>query len=73
MLEVTQEILEKIEPLLDDGDAESAGKLLVGVDQTSLRAVLIHILRERGGIIADLVGVAYLHEQEAHLHESEAA
>ena len=72
MLEVTQEILEKIDPLLDGGDAESAGKLLVDVDPTSLRAVLIHILRERGGDVADAVGAAYL-KQEAYLHETEAA
>lgn len=73
MLEVTQEILEKIDPLLDAGDAESAGKLLVGVDQVSLRAVLIHILRERGSEVADLVGAVYLREHEACLHENEAA
>jgi hypothetical protein len=73
MLEVTQEILEKIDPLLDVGDPESAGKLLVDVDRTSLRAVLIHILRERGGEVADAVGAAYLHEQEISLHEHEAA
>ncbi len=73
MLEITQEILEKLDPLLDAGDPESAGKLLVAVDRTSLRAVLIHILRERGGDVADAVGVAYLHALEAHAHEDEAA
>ena len=73
MLEITQEILERVNPLLDAGDTESAGKLLVEVDQTSLRAALIHILRERGSEIADAVGAAYLRETEAHLHENEAA
>jgi hypothetical protein len=80
MLEITQETLEKIEPLIDCGDTESAGKLLVEVDQTSLRAVLIHILRERGSEIADAVGAAYLRanearsqQQETDLHEDEAA
>jgi len=62
MLEVTQEILEKIEPLLDSGDAESAGKLLVAVDRISVRAIVIHILRERGGEVADAVSAAYLRD-----------
>ena len=65
MLEITQEILEKVDPLLDAGDTESAAKMLLGVDQTSLRAVLIHILRERGSKVADSVGEAYLSEREA--------
>jgi len=73
MLEITQKILEKVDPLLDAGDTESAGKLLVQVDQTSLRAALIHILREKGSEIADAVGAAYLRKIEAHLHENEAA
>jgi hypothetical protein len=73
MLEVTLEILEKIDPLLDTGDTESAGKLLVEVDDTSLRAVLIHILRERGGEIADAVGAAYLRETETHTRDNAAA
>ena len=73
MLEITQEILEKVNPLLDAGDTESAGKILVEVDQTSLRAALIHILRERGSEIADAVGTAYLREIEAHLHKDAAA
>ena len=80
MLEITQEIVEKIAPLLDGGDTDSAGKLLAGVDQTLLRAVLIHILREWGGEVADAVGVAYLREHEAYvreqgacLHKTEAA
>lgn len=73
MLEITQDILAKVDPLLDAGDPVSAGKLLVAVDQTSLRAVLIHILRERGTEVADAVGAAYLKEMEAHSHEDEAA
>jgi hypothetical protein len=64
MLEITQEILEKVEPLLDAGDTQSAAKMLLDVDQTSLRAVLIHILRERGSEVADSVGEAYLSERE---------
>ena len=73
MLEITQDIIGKINELLDSGDTESAGKLLVEVDQTSLRAALIHILRERGSEVADAVGAAYLRESEAHLQNSEAA
>jgi hypothetical protein len=64
MLEVTQEILTRIDPMLDAGDAESAGKLLVEVDATSLRALVIHILRERGTAVADAVGRAYLREHD---------
>lgn len=73
MLEFTQEILVKIDPLLDTGDAQSVGKLLADIDQTSLRAVLIYILRERGSEVADAVGVAYLREHEAFVREDEAA
>jgi hypothetical protein len=73
MLEIAQEIVEKIDPLLDAGDAESAGKLLVHVNQAVLRAVLIHVLRERGGEVADAVGSAYLREKEAFVHEAETA
>lgn len=73
MLEITQDLLEKIGPLLDAGDADAAGKLLVDVDQTSLRAVLIHILREEGSEVADAVGAAYLREREAREPHHEAA
>jgi hypothetical protein len=73
MLEITQEILKKVDPLLDAGDTESAGKLLVDVDPTSLRALLIHILRERGTAIADAVGEAYLREHAACFQGREAA
>jgi len=60
MLEITQEILEQVDPLLDAGDAESAGKLLMVLDQTSLRALLIHVLRERGAAVAEAVAKTYL-------------
>ena len=60
MLEITQEILEKVDPLLDDRDTESAGRLLTRLDQTSLRALLIHVLRERGTAVAEAVAAAYL-------------
>lgn len=73
MLEHTQETLGKIDPFLDAGDTVSAGRLLMGVDQTSLRAVLIHILRERGSEVADAVGAAYLREHAASVQESKAA
>ena len=80
VLEITQEILENVAPLIDAGDTESAGKMLAGVDQTLLRAVLIHILREWGSEVADRVGVAYLREHESRLqaqkeslHETVAA
>lgn len=73
MLEVTQEILEKVDPLLDAGDSEAAGKLLVDADPTSLRALLIHILRERGATVADAVGTAYLREQKTRAQIQEAA
>ena len=60
MLEITQEILEKVDPLLDAGDAESAGNLLTALDRTSLTALLIHVLRERGAAVADAVAATYL-------------
>jgi hypothetical protein len=60
MLEITQEILERIDPLLDDRDAESAGRLLTPLDQTSLSALLIHVLQERGTVVAEAVAAAYL-------------
>ena len=62
MLEITQQTLEKVDPLLDVNDTESAGKLLLQLDRTSLRALLIHIIRERGAPIAEAVAVAYLRE-----------
>jgi hypothetical protein len=60
MLEITQEILEKVDPLLDVGDTESASKLLIELDRTSLRALLIHVLRERGAGVANAVAATYL-------------
>lgn len=65
MLEYTQEILRQVDPLLDAGDMQEAGRLLTLVDATSLRAVLIHILQERGGDVADSVGKAYLGHTQA--------
>lgn len=60
MLEITQEILEKIDPLLDAGDTDSAGKLLMPLDRTSLSALLIRVIQDRGTAVADKVGVAFL-------------
>ena len=62
MLEITQETLEKIDPLLDAGDTESAGRLLMGLDPTSLRALLIHLLNDRGTAVAEAVAATYLKE-----------
>lgn len=62
MLEITQQTLEKVAPLLDASDTESAGKLLLPLDRTSLCALLIHILREGGTAIAEAVALAYLRE-----------
>ena len=73
MLEITQEILEKVDPLLDAGDTESAGKLLVVLDQTSLRALLIHVFRERGVAVAEAIAETYLSETAGDRHHSEAA
>lgn len=60
MLEITQQILEKVDPLLDAGDTESAGKLLLALDRTSLRALFTHLLRERDATVADAVAATYL-------------
>ncbi len=73
MLEITQETMEKVDPLLDAGDTESAAKLLQEVNMTSLRALLFHILRERGTAVADTVGKAYLREHAARLNTQQAA
>ena len=60
MLEITQELLHRIAPLMDAGDTETAGKLLLTVDENSLRAILINVLHERGSQAADTLGMAYL-------------
>ena len=60
MLEITQEILERVDPLLDAGDTDSAGRLLTVLDRISLRALLIHVLRERGMAVAEAVAATYL-------------
>ena len=62
MLETTQEALEKIDPLLDAGDTESAARMLMGLDPTSLLALLIHVLRDRGSAIAESIAATYLRE-----------
>jgi hypothetical protein len=62
MLEITQETLEKIDPLLDAGDTESAARMLMGLDPTSLRALLIHLLHHRGTVVAEAVAATYLRE-----------
>jgi hypothetical protein len=61
MLERTQKILEKVDRLLDEGDTESAGKLLLPLDRVSLRALLINATRETGAPIADAIAESYLH------------
>ena len=60
MLEITQETLEKIDPLLDAGDIESAAGMLMDLDATSLRALLIHVLHDRGTAVAETVASTYL-------------
>jgi hypothetical protein len=65
MLETTQEALEKIDPLLDAGDTESAARMLLGLDPTSLRALIIHVLNDRGSAIAERVAKTYLRENAA--------
>ena len=62
MLEITQETLEKIDPLLDAGDTESAARMLTGLGPTSLRALFIHVLRDRGTAVAEAVAATYLSE-----------
>lgn len=62
MLEITQQVLEEVDPLLDAGDTASAGRLLVVLDATSLRALLFHVLRERGTTVAEAVAATYLNE-----------
>ena len=47
MLEITQEILEEIDPLLDAGDTASAGRLLV---------VLVQWMKLRWQITLETVG-----------------
>jgi len=66
MLEITQETLEKIDPLLDAGDIESAARMLMGLDATSLRALLIHLLHDRGTVVAETVAATYLSKVAEH-------
>jgi len=60
MLEITQDTLERVDPLLDAGDTESAGRLLTVLDRISLRALLIPVLREWGAAVAEAVAATYL-------------
>jgi hypothetical protein len=60
MLENTLEGLEQLQPLLDDGDTESAAKLLILQDRTSLHALPIYVARKRGASVADAVAAAYV-------------
>mgnify|MGYP003572142387 CR=1 FL=1 len=73
MLEITQEILEKVDPLLDAGDTESAGKMLVVLDSTSLRALFIHVIRERGAAVAEAIAKTYLSTTTHGRNHQEAA
>jgi hypothetical protein len=73
MLENTQEVLEKVDPLLAEGDTESAGELLIPLDRTSLRALLIHVTRDRGSAVADAVAAAYLGAIASSTKHPEAA
>ena len=73
MLENTLEVLEQLATLLDDGDTDSAGKLLVPLDRTSLRALLIYIVRERGAPVADAVAAAYLRATANRVEQPKAA
>jgi hypothetical protein len=73
MLEITQETLEKVDPLLDSGDTESAGELLMALDHTSLCALLIHVLQERGAAVADAVAAGYLRAAAAQVQHRDAA
>jgi hypothetical protein len=60
MLENTLEGLEQLQPLLDDGDTESAAKLLILQDRTSLRALRIYVARKRGVSVMDAGAASYL-------------
>jgi hypothetical protein len=73
MLEITQEILEQVDPLLDVGDTESAGELLMVLDRTSLRALLIHVLRERGATVAEAVAETFLSRAKEAVQHPKAA
>ncbi len=73
MLEITQEVLEQIDPLLDAGDTESAGELLLVLDRTSLSALLIHVLRERGAAVAEALAATYLNATADSTQQAKAA
>lgn len=66
MREVTQSVIERMEPLLATGDTEAAAALLFELqDSTALRAVIIHTLRAHGKDLAEAVATAYLNSREA--------
>lgn len=66
MRELTQSVIERMEPFLATGDTESAAALLLELqDSTALRAVIIHTLRTHGKDVAEAVATAYLNTREA--------
>ena len=73
MLEITQEILERVDPLLDDRETDTAAMLLAPLDRTSLRALLFHVLQERGAAVADAVARAYLRANSGTTRQLEVA
>lgn len=73
MLENTQEVLAQVDRLLDDGDTETAAELLLPLDETSLRALVIHVIRERGAAVANAVAGAYLRAIQDNAEHPRAA
>lgn len=66
MRELTQSVIERMEPLLAAGDTDAAASLLLELqDTTALRAVIIHTLRAHGKEVAEAVATAYLNSREA--------
>jgi hypothetical protein len=56
ILEVTEEILEKVDPLLDAGETDLAGRLMIVLD----RILPIYFLRERGTAVAEAIAATCL-------------
>jgi hypothetical protein len=66
MRELTQSVIERMEPLLAAGDTETAAALLLELqDSTALRAVIIHTLRAYGKDVAEAVATAFLNNRQA--------
>ncbi len=66
MRELTQSVIERMEPLLAAGDTETAAALLLELqDSTALRAVIIHTLRTYGKDVAEAVATAFLNNRQA--------